>query len=745
MEEQQGVGIDIVVALADSIATEKAAANVEGMTFLEERPNGDTIHRLTFTNGTHYDLLTHAGVASYKGQYLNLSAVQTAFPNGIADTQFIFTYDEVTTENPKGTGVVSLLQYIGGKWTSIKLNQSIPSGVNPDQVGFSGGTTARLALLNNVDWNTKEFLYLDTDLHTLMLYKPSCMSYLQYEGQVVGTVAPMSPSDGDIWQGTETVYTWDNIKKFWKVKLSSYIVKCDPEQNGYFPHVLNGAELRIHRDSSDNMWISIYQNNGMDTVIYSLNDSAPTKVVLAQGEESVIVPSNIAVDQRFLLTTELVHSGDGQAVDFVRYGNAIYITEYIKLLVGDTSFTSMTTSERLLYLTDASRNKKRFVYDTDLGVLMQYIPNSGNIGSFVEFRGQAESGSFPYIALTNGMTYISGGKTYAYNQLLGYWSYNGEAPIKNNMSATAQPTIYDDNTKGYSDGSVWIYNAVTYICQSSITNNAVWVSSADIFYFETWEGLTTAISVIGTTYVHKYAVVTNANGGNGSGTTYVNGQSVPNQIVDSGTATYYINTQGSSFSVTCQKRQITNPVIASVMLVSALKPVNAGYHIFTVTPSDGLPSGCMLNDICYYDGATWSRFQSYATAPSVIVVGITTNTHTSWRKFQGTWMNTADEYIPDGLEYQTGKTWNNKPVFRKCCSGNTGTIGTVNAVSGIPTAGIIITYQLNLKRSDNKWTVLTGNTKDSDILIVNGVMTATLQASVYMNATYIGWVEYTKS
>lgn len=430
----------IEISQVKKIAIKNQNANIQSVVFKETLANGDTVHTMAFTNGTTYDLLTHAGVASYRGQYLNLATVNTAFPNGIADTQFIFTYDEVTTENPNGTGVVSLLQYDNTSkvWKGIKLNQAIPIGTSGDAIGFTGTTAARLALINNVDYNNKEFLYWDTDLNVLLVYFPLDLAYYQYDGQKLSDEpAPQNPVDGEVLIGEERVYAWDDANKLWKVKLKDYIRKHEPTQGGYTSHILNGSEIRVHRDTSDNIWMSMHQNNGMDTVIYSLDDSISQKIVLSQGQESIIVPSNIDVGNLHLLTVELVHNGDGQAISFIRYGNTVYVTEHVKLLVGDTSFTSMITSERLLYLTDTGKDKKRFVYDTDLGVLMQYIPNNGHIGSFVEFRGQSENGAFPYTDLTNGELHVSNGNEYIYNAAEQYWILNLESTILPMMDGVA--------------------------------------------------------------------------------------------------------------------------------------------------------------------------------------------------------------------------------------------------------------------------------------------------------------------
>jgi hypothetical protein len=71
------------------------------------------------------------------------------------------------------------------------------------------------------------------------------------------------------------------------------------------------------------------------------------------------------------------------------------------------------------------------------------------------------------------------------------------------------------------------------------------------------------------------------------------------------------------------------------------KPTILGYYIFTATPTDLLPIGCQLNDICYYDGTTWSKFQSYSTANGTILVGANPSTQVTWKKQGGSWVNTT--------------------------------------------------------------------------------------------------------
>jgi len=219
------------------------------------------------------------------------------------------------------------------------------------------------------------------------------------------------------------------------------------------------------------------------------------------------------------------------------------------------------------------------------------------------------------------------------------------APIKNNLIATSIPNITNDSGSGYSAGSTWIYGGITYTCTDATSGCATWANSADVFYFDSWANLVATISVVGSTYVNKYAIVSNTNGGVNSGVTYVSSSgAVTNPIVDGSSATYKINAQGTIYGVTCQVRTVTNPIITSIMIVATTKPIIAGYYIFSVVPTNGLPSGIGLNDITFFDGINWSLYQKYSSAIPVLVAGTTTNTQVTWKKQGGSWVNsyTAD-------------------------------------------------------------------------------------------------------
>lgn len=326
--------------LAQNEIIKNMNTNVESVVLKETKPNGDTVHTWTFTNDNTYDMLVKGGVDSFLGEYSTLQALKTAHPTSTT-TRFAFI-------NNLSTGVVSMATWdnTSNDWQTTKLNQAIPIGTSGQSIGFSGTTEARLNLLTNDDWNNKEFLYYDTDMHCLLLYKPTVLQFLQYDGQVVGTIpSTITPTEGQIWIGTERIYTWDNTNKYWKIKLYEYIRKHEPVQGGYSVHTLNGAELRVHRDNSDSMWISVYQNTGTDTILYSLDDSAPTQIILVQEQEQILVPPNISKGTEHLLATELVLDGNGQSISFVRYENTIFVLQSSKMLTSSVMVGATTSTD----------------------------------------------------------------------------------------------------------------------------------------------------------------------------------------------------------------------------------------------------------------------------------------------------------------------------------------------------------------------------------------------------------------
>lgn len=327
---------------------------------------------------------------------------------------------------------------------------------------------------------------------------------------------------------------------------------------------------------------------------------------------------------------------------------------------------------------------------------------------------------------------------------------NNSATLKNNLTATSAPSVTDDEDAGYDVGSAWVYDNTTYTCVDSTVGKAVWQSSSDIITFNTWAEVIAAISILSPSYIGKYALVANANSAPSAGITYTYGEALTDYIVDGGSATLKINDQGDNYSVTTMPRTITNPIVTSVMLTASTKPTLKGYYIFTILPSDGLPSGCNLNDILYYNGITWSVWQSYSQANTVLVATNATGaTQVTWRKFAGTWMSTADEYIPDGKEYQTSKLWNGKPVFRKCKSGTTTSSVDSNSHSvgiSVPITGTVIIIMGTITRtSGTRQTVVGGTGAVFAVDSSGNVIYNSASDPAWASIPYTVWCEYTKS
>jgi hypothetical protein len=633
---------------------------------------------------------------------------------------------------------------------------------NGDAIGFSGTTTARNSLLTNADWNTKEFLYLDTDLHCLMCYKPTVLQFVQYDGQIIGTNPPtITPSNGQVWVGTQRVYTYDDTNKFWKIELYDYNRKYVFTGDMYFEEELNGANIEFCRNGS-NYSVIVRQRVNSDKIHYTVNDVQAS--ALLDTSQTVVLLPNMYDGVIYDISITLKFNGVQHQYQLVKYDNTIFIISNTIIVAPSSAYMTMSTFERYLFKKNQYTSKK-IIYDVDIETFIIWDGLA-----FFRFGGQREKNVFPTNP-TNGQTFTgSSGIVYTYVLDIDLWTCDFiatkdvagllsasdkdkidkiVATPKNNLTATAIPTTTDDIDKGYSAGSTWVYNNVTYTCTDATKGSAKWVSSADIYYVDTWTALVSLISVAGTTYVGKYITVANANGSPSSGETYISSSgAVTNPISDGGEATLYIAVQGNPYSVTCQKRTITNPVIANVYNTVIPKPTTGGYYIFTVNPSDGLPSNCNLNDICFFDGSTWSKFQSYSVAPAVIVVGASIYSQTSWRKFQGTWMNTADEYIPDGKEYQTGKTWNGKPVFRKCLSGTTPASDTQKTLQlTIPTTGMVVQIYMNVNYSYGiRW--ITVNFSPSGYIYATpstGEIIVGTTGSLISNCPFIACVEYTKS
>jgi hypothetical protein len=95
------------------------------------------------------------------------------------------------------------------------------------------------------------------------------------------------------------------------------------------------------------------------------------------------------------------------------------------------------------------------------------------------------------------------------------------------------------------------------------------------------------------------------------------------------------------------------------MTVPSAKPTVQGYYIFSVTPTDGLPSastGIALNDIAYYDGLSWSLFCKYVDASATITIGTKANNQVVFRKQNGGRISTNGVYGYLRVRCTTNKT-----------------------------------------------------------------------------------------
>lgn len=320
------------------------------------------------------------------------------------------------------------------------------------------------------------------------------------------------------------------------------------------------------------------------------------------------------------------------------------------------SYINMTLSERKQYKQLATSTNKLRVRDTDLNLELVY-----NRNCFYQYSNRYEDCTFPTNP-TDQDKYTSPSSKieYTYDLASDYWSCSliatkdcmglisstdkdkldkMTAPAKNNLTATVPPTVNDGVNNGYSVGSIWVYNSVTYTCVDSTLNSAKWVSSADIFYFDDWSSAVSAISVAGSNFVQKYISLVNANGAPSSGATYVSSSgAVTNPISDGNSAILYVIQQGNPYSVTCMKRTITNPILTSMVKQGDSLPSISGYYGFLGMPTGGYPASINQGDIGFYDGSTWSRFQNYSSASNNVLVGSGTS-QIVWYKQSGTWSN----------------------------------------------------------------------------------------------------------
>jgi hypothetical protein len=217
---------------------------------------------------------------------------------------------------------------------------------------------------------------------------------------------------------------------------------------------------------------------------------------------------------------------------------------------------------------------------------------------------------------------------------------NLRAPLLSNLSASAAPSVTDDTSKGYSAGSTWVFGGTTYTCTDPSAGAAAWSTPTDINYFADWAELVAAINVSGSTYVGKFANVTNANGGPSViGTAYTAPAAIATPIADGNGAVYKVTAQGvGTYSVKLSSRPPAAFRVTSVMTVVAAKPTVDGYYIFKVTPNNSLPAGVSLGDIAQRSAGVWSVHQTFASADSSIPVGASASAVEAWQKSGATWV-----------------------------------------------------------------------------------------------------------
>jgi hypothetical protein len=107
--------------------------------------------------------------------------------------------------------------------------------------------------------------------------------------------------------------------------------------------------------------------------------------------------------------------------------------------------------------------------------------------------------------------------------------------------------------------------------------------------------------------------------------------------------------------------------VTSIMTVKSAKPTIQGYYIFSVVPTDGLPStttGISLNDIAYYDGLSWSLFCKYVDASATITIGTTASSQVVFRKQNGGWISENGVYGYLRVRCTSNKTVSNKSVIK---------------------------------------------------------------------------------
>ena len=128
------------------------------------------------------------------------------------------------------------------------------------------------------------------------------------------------------------------------------------------------------------------------------------------------------------------------------------------------------------------------------------------------------------------------------------------------------------------------------------------------------------------------------------------------------------------------------PVITNIITTAINKPNIPGDYIFTVVPSDGLPSGVALNDIAAFENNTWFLSKTYKDAPPAISVGLTTQLQYC-KDGNGSWKNLniiSNDNVANNANIATSKSQQTLIAPVKAQPANNQTLDTiVNSLTGL--------------------------------------------------------------
>lgn len=128
------------------------------------------------------------------------------------------------------------------------------------------------------------------------------------------------------------------------------------------------------------------------------------------------------------------------------------------------------------------------------------------------------------------------------------------------------------------------------------------------------------------------------------------------------------------------------PVITDIITTAINKPNISGDYIFTVVPSDGLPSGVALNDIAAFENNTWFLSKTYKDAPPAISVGLTTQLQYC-KDGNGSWKNLniiSNDNVANNANIATSKSQQTLIAPVKAQPANNQTLDTIiNSLIGL--------------------------------------------------------------